>query len=864
MTAIPDRDDQVMTLVSSALALGPAERSEFLRSACHGDEVLLAEVREAVEWEERMGGFLRTPCISLPDLEHPFSSGDVINERFEIVREIGRGGMGVVYEAFDRKRNQRIAIKAARLGFRRLLSPELEAALKVRHPNICLVNEIHTADTVDFLTMELLEGPTLHARLADEGKLPPSEALEIARQLCAGVTAAHRVGIIHKDLKTSNVILSEMPDGSPRAVITDFGLAGASMPEKDSVAGTPQYMAPELLRGAPASKATDIYALGVILHEMITGEKPSGDVPTTRRRGGDRRWDAAVARCLEPLPALRTQDAAEVAAALSPAPPWRVRVAVAATVLLLLGGIVMRESISSWFRPAIPIRLMMLPVEGTPAIQALGDGALQDAGDRLHAGRGTLVVIPVSRNTVGIPLDQVRQTLGATHALRLTLQQVRGDIVAHADLVDVTTGARVNEFSGRYPTASVGDLSMALAGTVSRGLELPGPSAEPISRAATPAYQEGLYFLRRDLHSFEDAIVHLRKASQVDPHSPLPPAALAEAFLLRYDDTKDERWLHEAEESLQAARSLNPDSVAVLLAAARVVASRGDEDEALQNYRRVADREPRSIEVWLGMAKLYAKRRPAKAIECYRRAVALDPGYYESHEEFGAFLWEHADYTAAVLQFGKVIELAPLFYEAHTNLGGVLSEMGDQEAAIDAFNRSLSIHETARALNGIGAARAYQGRDAEAIPFYRRAVSSNGKSYMYLMNLGDSYRREGMSKESQAAYENGSVLAMKELENNPGSGRTRAYVGYLAARLGDVVRGQQEIDQALRLDPTNKVILRRAVLTYEMLHQRERALEIASAGTGDLLRELEIHPDLRDFSRDPRFQQLKLRKTKSR
>ena len=106
----------------------------------------------------------------------PFEIGQVISNRFEILKEIGEGGMGFVYEAFDRKRNQRIAIKAAKPGYYRLLSPELQGALQVRHPNVCLVNEIHTTQTahgeIDFLTMELLEGETLAARLVADGKLP--------------------------------------------------------------------------------------------------------------------------------------------------------------------------------------------------------------------------------------------------------------------------------------------------------------------------------------------------------------------------------------------------------------------------------------------------------------------------------------------------------------------------------------------------------------------------------------------------------------------------------------------------------------------------------------------------------------------
>src|SRR5215469_147324 len=184
MTPSLEQDYRVMTILNTALRLPASERSGYLHAACQENEELFQEIADAIEWEERMGDFLRAPLISLQDLERPFQAGEVIAERFEIVREIGEGGMGVVYEAFDRKRHQRIAIKSAKLGFRRLLTPELESALKVRHANICLVNEIHSTPTeygeVDFLTMEFLDGQTLAARLSSSGALAYDEALDIA------------------------------------------------------------------------------------------------------------------------------------------------------------------------------------------------------------------------------------------------------------------------------------------------------------------------------------------------------------------------------------------------------------------------------------------------------------------------------------------------------------------------------------------------------------------------------------------------------------------------------------------------------------------------------------------------------------
>ena len=263
-----------MAVVSIALRRSLAEREPYLRFACEDDESLYREAVELVKRQERLGSFMEHPLIQ--DHRRPFEVGQVISNRFEIIKEIGEGGMGFVYEAFDRKRNQRIAIKAAKPGFHRLLSPELEGALHVRHRNVCLVNEIHTTQTrhgeIDFLTMELLEGETLSARLNAVSRLPNDEAFDIACQICSGLSSAHGSGVLHRDFKSSNIILCRDADGL-RAVITDFGLA-CGIEDAGEWGGTLRYMAPEVWQGKRTSKASDIYGLGVVLYEMVTGHPP--------------------------------------------------------------------------------------------------------------------------------------------------------------------------------------------------------------------------------------------------------------------------------------------------------------------------------------------------------------------------------------------------------------------------------------------------------------------------------------------------------------------------------------------------------------------------------------------------------------
>src|SRR5512135_2164461 len=195
-----------------------------------------------------------------------FAPGTVLADRYRIVALVGRGGMGEVYRADDLRLGQPVALKFLPPTLERdqtardRLLAEVRSARTVSHPNVCRVYDIGEVDGRSFLTMEYIDGEDLASLLRRIGRLPAAKALEIARQLCAGLGAAHDKGVLHRDLKPANVMI----DGRGQARITDFGLAvspsAASVPA--DFAGTVNYMAPERFRGAPATVQSDLYALG--------------------------------------------------------------------------------------------------------------------------------------------------------------------------------------------------------------------------------------------------------------------------------------------------------------------------------------------------------------------------------------------------------------------------------------------------------------------------------------------------------------------------------------------------------------------------------------------------------------------------
>src|SRR5512141_3114242 len=253
-----------------------------------------------------------------------FAPGTILAERYRIVGRIGRGGMGEGYRADDLKLGQPVALKFLP---RRLASDpsrierfyaEVRHSRGVSHPNVCRVYDVGEIEGRHFLSMEYVDGEDLASLLRRIGRLPPDKAVEIARELCAGLSAAHDKGVLHRDLKPSNVMI----DGRGRAKITDFGLAvGVEGDKGDAeVSGTPAYMAPEQLSGKGASVQSDIYALGLVLYEIFTGRKPfeattladwrrkhSEDPPTAPSSvtpGLDPVVERVILRCLEKDPTL--------------------------------------------------------------------------------------------------------------------------------------------------------------------------------------------------------------------------------------------------------------------------------------------------------------------------------------------------------------------------------------------------------------------------------------------------------------------------------------------------------------------------------------------------------------------------------
>ena len=341
----PERWSRIKDIFDRALDEPVEQRTALVHSACVDAPDLETEVLKllvahsvADNFLEESAADLHTYLQSQPS-RPALSNGMILARRFEIRSFLNAGGMGEVYEAWDADLNVAVALKTILPHISMYpemierFKREVRHAREVSHPNICRVHELFCDDSTSsriwFLTMELLRGTPLRACIQRSGGLPAEQASQIAAQLLSGLEAAHSRNLVHRDFKSSNVMLVEQEGARARAVITDFGLAvgsisGSYLPDEKPGAGTPGYMAPEQVQGGAAGPLADQYSFGVVLFEMMTGSLPPTDSveqltsSKAGRSGYPPEWHTVIRRCLQLEPADRFPDMSAVREALIP------------------------------------------------------------------------------------------------------------------------------------------------------------------------------------------------------------------------------------------------------------------------------------------------------------------------------------------------------------------------------------------------------------------------------------------------------------------------------------------------------------------------------------------------------------------
>ena len=871
------QDEQVMTLVATALKLDTQEREPFLRATCGKDEHLYEQATEVLDWEARMGAFLRHPMIALRDADQPFAPGEMVAERFEIIRKIGEGGMGFVYEAFDTKRRQRIAIKAAKPGFGRLLSPELEGSLKVRHPNVCLVNEIHSTQTVsgevDFLTMELLEGETLSVYLARQGKLPAGEACEIARQLCAGLKEAHRSGVIHRDIKSGNVILCRGGNAGLRAVITDFGLSGEAA--QTGFFGTQRYMAPELLLGQKASKATDIYALGVILYEMVEGIKQEVAAPPSDAL---RSYRKLVADFLSLDPAQRSSALDAALERLSPQRysrrQWLTVGIGAACALAGGGGWLERDKIDNWRHP-IPkkrfVALLAWPPDMDLHIKPLVSGAMDAIESELVRAEATdrdLLVIParsaINMNESGW-LGRLGESLGVNMALQASGVQTPQEIGLLLKLLDVSTGTVLRQHqivSSRLEIGSLAEKAVQAAAALlnvrwdGQGGNRLKPSTDSV--VALQAFQTGEELRKKaNDDGLPGAIESYEKAIEADPQYAAAYARLAMAYCQSNFLNPNSGVLELARANAAKAIELDQKSANGHLALAMVFDARKNFEAAQAEIRTAFRLDPTNPKNLPWQAQIYRHFHRWKEAEAvYRQLQVERPNYWVPYNELGILLTDAGRYREALEAFRTAAAAAPGSALVFGNLGALHFKLGNLRQAEESYRRSIAIKPNSFAYLDLGETLRVEGKFSEAISCSKEAVTLAPSDDKNWFGLADCYEAMGgQQRQALEAFKKAMSEGERLLQEDPNDEEAWLRMALYRIKIGPANDAWPLVKKSEEHGPLSMDSELLRIRIYELLGKRTEALGIVASCQrhGPIGFQLESVRDLKGLTKDPRY-----------
>jgi serine/threonine protein kinase len=393
MTALPpmtpERWRVIDAILRAALSCEAAQRDAFVAQACGDDQDLQREVASLLAVHDRVGDFLNRPAaevlargITPPSLAGRLATA--LAGRYQIEREIGRGGMATVHLALDLRHQRRVAIKVLReelalaVGAERFLE-EIRVTASLQHPHILPLFDSGSAEGLVWYVMPFVEGETLRSRLARERRLPVEDAVQLVREMADALDYAHRHGIVHRDVKPENVLLQ-----SGHALVADFGIAlalehaGAGRLTRTGITlGTPSYMAPEQAAGdQPIDARTDVYALGAVLHEMLAGESPFASTLAARRADISPFLDAAVRRALQKRPDDRFPSARAFAAALGRASKSRGRMVSARAALYAVSIMLAAGLLGGWVLARSPL-VKRMPTTMPAVIGQSIEGAAQ-------------------------------------------------------------------------------------------------------------------------------------------------------------------------------------------------------------------------------------------------------------------------------------------------------------------------------------------------------------------------------------------------------------------------------------------------------------------------------------------------------
>jgi tetratricopeptide (TPR) repeat protein len=898
LPADPERWQRIEDLLDEAFERPAAERRTFLDKACAGDPELRGQMEALLTADEEAGNFLATPARESAAALLADRSGEAaLAERklgpYRLIREIGAGGMGVVYEAEDTRLRRRVAIKllppeysrerAAKQRFLR----EARAAAALDHPNICTVHDVGDSDGQLYIVMAYYEGETLKERL-ERGSLAVNEACQVTIQVARGLARAHEAGIIHRDIKPANVMLTRRGE----AKILDFGIAktrsDTSLTRTGGSPGTPAYMSPEQAQGKAVDARTDLWSLGALLYEMLAGRRPfqgadeqailsaiqGRELEPLRRVRPEVPAELAgvVAKALAKSSAERYQSAAELLADLetgrAPAVPYRLKLRrlSASWVLIVAGAAVLAllASAAWWLAQRFvhkpPIRVAIL----NPTVKTVGDNPdfAFVASDVVEAAVATLTSLE------GIqPLDPPARDEGSdTEAERLRAAEADEVLRALLDCQADECQVRLHRLSapGGAVLATVGpfdvqtgiekaqQLEQAVRVHLPRIYQRHRPRPESPGNEVRPQdYAVFLKIERRDERGERLGAEDLDRLDSLLHSSP----DLMGAYLLAAGIARRVSDLDRAMGYAEQAHRLAPNDPRPLFERFRVEIARRKLDEAQATLARLAKLAPGDVRVQTAEAELLEARERLKEAHRLRQEIVRRRPTWRQILGLAIVEVRLGDSETGRRRLRGLLQAQPENSYVLRNLARLEVQFGDLNEAARFYEKLVEIRPEHISLVSLGAVRYLLADYPAAAASYRRALDFEPGDIPTRFNLANAWEAQGASAQARALYR----TLEKEFAAAPGQpdSRLQLFHAKCLARLGRRAEAASLAEEALKQVPDDVQILHQAAQLYALIGERYAALYyIDGCLKKGLRREWFTMPEFRSLEADSEFQDL--------
>jgi eukaryotic-like serine/threonine-protein kinase len=779
--------------------------------------------------------------VSVPILQ----TGDVLAGRYEILQLLGEGGMGSVYKAMDRELDRPVALKlirpelAANPAILARFKQELLLAHQVTHKNVIRIYDLGDADGVKFISMEFVEGQDLRGLIEEKKKFSPEEAVEIMQQVCRALEAAHSVGIIHRDLKPQNI----MRDSSGRILVMDFGLArtidGGGMTQSGALVGTMDYMSPEQALAKDLDHRSDLFTVGLIFYELLTGKMPfkadsvlASLIKRTQERANpvsdhDQTIPGPlsniVSRCLERDPTLRYQSAAEMLrdldawqgnraaatlgfqAAVKPwgqTVPWPLLGGILAALVLAIVGFVFRDKLLAPVAkkgPAPPaLSLAVIPFHN-----ASGDASWDWLGSSLA--------------------DMLSTDVGQSSHLRAVspdrLQQVFHDLrIAPSSSVDSSTLGRIAEFTnadtlvwGQY--ARFGGQIRIDATLQDRKHDRTVPiKIEAVDEKDIPGAVDRLATAIRNNLAFSPDVIKELKASSFQPNSTSVEALRDYNQGLSFQ--RDGKSL-EAQKQFEAATKADPNFALAFSKLAQTYGNLGYDSEAEQSAQKavtLSQNLPESEKYLISAIRSQVTKNYPEAIKAYENLAQVSPDNSDVQSALAGLYKDSGNLAKAREYYQKLLASNPKDIAATLELGRVAIKSGDAQGSLDPLNRAYtlaiqmdnqeqkasSLHFMAVAYDMLNKPDESLRNEQEALTIWRSIGQKRGLA-LSLNQMASAQASLGKTKDALASYQE-ALDVRREIGDRRGLGDTLIDLANFYDDRGDHDQALKMYKEALQIE----------------------------------------------------------------